>query len=127
MAFLRKSKSQHVEMVERPETGVFLIHVPPCNSGLDQARKVNREDLTVVMRNGQPNEVPVDNRAVRNVMEECQPLVSPHGHIHESRGVTNIGRTVCINPGSDHAGGRVHGAVVKLAADTVVGKQLVVG
>jgi Icc-related predicted phosphoesterase len=115
------------EQVESPETAIFMLHVPPYNSGLDQAREVNYEDLTVVIRSGQPNEIPVGSTAVRQIIEEYQPLLALHGHIHESRGVTTIGRTTCINAGSDYTTGRLHGAVVKLTLDKVVGKQLVIG
>ena len=36
---------------------------------------------------------------------------------HESRGVQKIGRTLCINPGSDFTSGVLRGAVVDRADD----------
>ncbi len=115
------------EQVSDPSRAIFMFHVPPYDSGLDTARQVNPEDLTVVMRNGQPHEIPVGSRAARQIIEEYQPLLTLHGHIHESRGITTIGRTTCINPGSDYASGRIHGAIVKLSDHNVIMRQLVIG
>ena len=39
------------------------------------------------------------NLAVRRYIEERQPLLSIHGHIHEDRGVDLLGDTVLVNPG----------------------------
>ena len=43
------------------------------------------------------------------MIEEYQPLLALHGHIHESRGAATIGRTLAINSGSEYASGRIHG------------------
>ena len=66
-------------------------------------------------------------RAVRQLIEEYQPLLALHGHIHESRGEARIGRTLCINSGSEYNSGRIHGVTVKLAPDEVVSHQFVIG
>jgi uncharacterized protein len=115
------------EQVARPQTAIFLFHVPPYSSGLDTAREINPDDLTVVMSHGQPREIPVGSHAVRQIIEEYQPMLSLHGHIHESRGITKIGRTVCVNAGSEYASGRIHGAVIKLSDSEVKQRQLVIG
>lgn len=105
---------------------IFNPHVPPHGSGLDLAPRL-REDLSVVSRAGQPEMVPVGSTAVRRVIEEYQPLISLHGHIHESRGVVRLGRTVSVNPGSEYNVGRLLGALVDLEAGTVGNVQLVAG
>ena len=115
------------EQVSDPSRAIFMFHVPPYDSGLDTAREINPDDLTVVMRNGQPHEIPVGSKAARQIIEEYQPLLALHGHIHESRGITTIGRTTCINPGSDYASGHIHGALVKLSDHNVTMRQLVIG
>jgi len=115
------------EQVAEPSRAIFMFHGPPYDSGLDTAREVNPDDLTVVMRNGQPHEMPVGSKAVRQIIEEYQPLLSLHGHIHESRGITTIGRTTCINPGSDYASGQIQGAVLKLTDHEVSMRQLIIG
>ena len=45
-------------------------------------------------------------------IESLQPALSLHGHIHEARGSTRLGRTLCINPGSSYEQGQLLGAVV---------------
>lgn len=105
---------------------IFNLHCPPYDSTLDSAPQL-REDLSVVMVGGQPNLVPVGSRAVRQAIERYQPVLSLHGHIHESRGAVRIGRTLCINPGSAYGEGVLHGAVVRLEDDRVVSYQLVSG
>jgi uncharacterized protein len=114
------------DQLESPATAIFNLHVPPHDSGLDTANEMNA-DLTLVYRSGQPNPVPVGSTAVRQIIEEYQPLLALHGHIHESRGEARIGRTLCINSGSEYNSGRIHGVTVKLATSEVVSHQFVVG
>jgi Icc-related predicted phosphoesterase len=54
----------------------------------------------------------VGSTAVRAVIERYQPALSLHGHIHEARGTTRLGRTLCINPGSSYEQGQLLGAVI---------------
>jgi len=114
------------EQVEDPSTAIFNLHVPPHDSGLDVANEIN-PDLTLVYKGGQPNPVPVGSTAVRQIIEEYQPLLALHGHIHESRGEARIGRTLCINSGSEYNSGRIHGVTVKLAGPDVLAHQFVIG
>jgi uncharacterized protein len=51
---------------------------------------------------------------VRRAIERFQPLAALHGHIHESPGMNRIGRTLCVNPGSDYHTGRISGCLVTL-------------
>jgi Icc-related predicted phosphoesterase len=114
------------EQLENPRRAIFNIHVPPWESSLDTAFEVD-DDLRYVTKGGRPHEVPTGSRAVRQVIEETQPLLSLHGHIHESKGVTKIGRTVAINPGSDYGSGHLDGCLVHLAPERVVNQYLVSG
>ncbi|MEM1927061.1 MAG: metallophosphoesterase family protein [Pyrobaculum sp.] len=41
----------------------------------------------------------VGSLAVRRYIEEKQPMLSIHGHIHEDRGIDILGETVLVNPG----------------------------
>jgi len=115
-----------VGQLEAPERAIFNIHVPPWESSLDTAYEVD-DDLRYVTKGGRPHEIATGSPAVRQVIEETQPLLSLHGHIHESRGVTRIGHTVAINPGSDYGSGHLDGCLVHLAADRVVNHYLVSG
>jgi Icc-related predicted phosphoesterase len=71
--------------------------------------------------------VPVGSTAVRTFIERVQPMLSLHGHIHESRGLARLGRTVAINPGSEYSTGVLLGAIVSVKGDKVVSQQLVAG
>jgi uncharacterized protein len=117
---------QLVDRLEEPGRAILNIHVPPYESSLDTAFEVG-EDLHYVMKGGRPHEVPTGSPAVRQIIEETQPLLSLHGHIHESKGVTKIGRTVAINPGSDYGSGHLDGCLVHLEPDRVVNHYLVSG
>jgi Icc-related predicted phosphoesterase len=115
-----------VDQLEAPERAILNIHVPPYESSLDTAFEVD-EDLRYVMKGGRPHEVPTGSRAVRQIIEETEPLLSLHGHIHESKGVARIGRTVAINPGSDYVSGHLDGCLVHLEPDRVANRYLVSG
>lgn len=114
------------DQLERPATAIFNLHVPPYDSGLDRAIAIDSE-LRVKVEAGGTTDAPVGSTAVRQLIEEVQPLLALHGHIHESRGATRIGRTVAINSGSEYNTGRIHGAVVRVREDAVAGHQFVVG
>lgn len=106
------------DQVEDHSRAVWNIHVPPRDSQLDTAAQLD-EDFNVVLVGRQPKMIPVGSSAVREAIERYQPLVALHGHIHESPGATRIGRTLCINPGSDYHTGRISGCLVNLRGDQV--------
>ncbi|HYY03494.1 MAG TPA: hypothetical protein VE736_06375 [Gaiellaceae bacterium] len=114
------------EQLENPSGAIFNLHVPPYDSRLDQAPDL-KPDLTPRYSGGQPVMKPVGSRAVRQLIEEVQPLLALHGHIHESKGETRIGRTLALNSGSEYNTGRLHGAVVTLGDERVASHQFVVG
>ena len=114
------------DQLESPERAIFNVHVPPYESSLDTAFEVD-EELRYVTKGGRPHEIATGSSAVRQIIEETQPLLSLHGHIHESRGVTTIGRTVAINPGSDYGSGHLDGCLVHLGRDRVANHYLVSG
>jgi Icc-related predicted phosphoesterase len=114
------------DQLEHPETAIFNLHVPPYASGLDTAYEID-DQLRIVVRDGKPHEMPVGSTAVRQIIEEYQPLVALHGHIHESRGAAQIGRTLALNSGSEYASGRIHGVTVALQGDRVRSHQFTVG
>jgi len=89
---------------------VLGLHAPPFDTQLDVAPKIHWDSLTV---QGQ-DVAHVGSTAVREVIEEVQPLLSLHGHIHESRAAVRIGRTLAINPGSSYVEGTLSGVLVEL-------------
>jgi len=97
---------------------IFNCHCPPYDSGLDTAQQLN-PDLSPVTEGGQPVQGPVGSTAVRAAIERYHPILSLHGHIHESKAATRIGPTLAINPGSEYPEGVLRGAVVDLDQDGV--------
>jgi Icc-related predicted phosphoesterase len=95
---------------------ILNLHCPPYASGLDDAPELD-ETLKPVIRGGRPSIIPVGSTAVREAIKRHQPVVGLHGHIHESRAAQKIGRTLCVNPGSDYSSGVLRGAVIDIAQD----------
>jgi len=90
---------------------VFNFHCPPYGSGLDEAPEVDEE---FNIRDAGRALVPVGSSAVREAIERHQPVLALHGHIHEAKGVTRLGKTLCINPGSAYEQGVLQGAIIEL-------------
>lgn len=108
------------------QPAIFNFHDPPAHSGLDMAYKVT-DDLKVEMAAGQPMMASVGSTSVRELIERVQPVLSLHGHIHESRATRKIGRTLAVNPGSSYTEGVLQGVIVRLKGSKVTGHQLVTG
>lgn len=115
------------ERVGDPSRAIFNLHVPPKDTPLDQAMLLD-QDWRPVMQGGRPVIGGVGSSAVRTVIERYQPMLSLHGHIHESRGNVKIGRTQALNPGSEYSEGVLRGAVVTISSKKGLrGYQLVAG
>lgn len=99
--------------IKNMKTAVFCVHVPPYQSTIDEAPLIT-EDLKYDMSSGRIQMVPVGSTAVRKIIEKYQPLLGLHGHIHESPGFIHIGRTQCLNPGSEYAEGILKGFLVEI-------------
>lgn len=112
--------------LERPETALFNIHVPPFDSRLDTAPMLD-QDLSVKTSAGTQLTAPVGSTAVRQAIDAVQPLVSLHGHIHESGGVVRLGRTVAINAGSEYGEGVLRGVLVTVGGGRLLRHQAVTG
>ncbi len=115
------------DKVPDPAKAVFNLHVPPKETPLDQAMLLD-DQWRPVLQGGRPVIAGVGSSAVRTVVERYQPMLSLHGHIHESRGGVKIGRTMAINPGSEYSESVLRGAIVTLnKRKGVRGYQLVSG
>jgi len=114
---------------ENVENSVFNLHAPPKDSTLDTAYMLDNsvDPPKIVTKGGQPVTMGVGSTAVREAIEKYRPVLGLHGHIHESRGVVNLGRTLCVNPGSEYGEGILRGAIVNLAKDKVLSYQLTSG
>jgi Icc-related predicted phosphoesterase len=94
-----------------PAHAIFNLHCPPYRSGLDEAPAI---DADLRLLHGGRALRPVGSTAVREAIEKRQPLLSLHGHIHESKGAVKIGKTLSINPGSAYEEGMLMGAIIQL-------------
>jgi Icc-related predicted phosphoesterase len=112
--------------VADPHRVVLNAHVPPFETGLDDAPVLDAT-LTVQQAAGQVRLGPVGSRAVRAAIERYQPILSLHGHVHESAGFRRIGATLAVNPGSDYGTGALNGAIVTISGDKLKSHQLVRG
>jgi len=108
---------------------IFNFHAPPKDSTLDTAFELDwtTDPPRVVTSGGTPVSYGAGSAAVRASIEKYQPLLSLHGHIHESRAFVNIGRTVAVNPGSEYGEGQLRGALITLSGDKVESIQLTSG
>ena len=97
---------------------IFNLHVPPIDTVLDQAPKLD-ENLKPMITSGQVLMIAAGSTAVRESIEKHQPLAGMHGHIHESRGVVKIGRTMCFNPGSEYNSGVLRGLICEVEKDSI--------
>ncbi len=105
-----------VSQLESVENSIWNFHAPPYDSGLDIAPLL---DVSVyppkpVLKGGELVYTSVGSKAVREAIDKYQPLVGLHGHIHEAKGVRKIGRTTCMNPGSEYSEAILRGIIINL-------------
>ena len=112
--------------IDDPRKAVFMIHVPPHDSGLDTAPILD-ENLRPTVSAGDVLRGPVGSTAVRRIIEEYEPVLSVHGHIHESGGERKIGKTLCINPGSEANHGILRGYLIDIGRKGIELAQRVEG
>lgn len=98
-----------VSQVKNMENCIFNLHVPPYGTPLDLAPKLDENLKPIPSPTGGVEMVNVGSTSVRKIIEKYQPMLSLHGHIHESRGAIRIGRTLCVNPGSEYTEGILKG------------------
>jgi Icc-related predicted phosphoesterase len=79
---------------------IFLFHSPPYKTYLDRAA------LDGVMIDHVPMDVHVGSIAIQRFIQEKQPLITMHGHIHESTRLTgfwqqHLAKTISFNGSHD--------------------------
>lgn len=82
------------------KSAIVLFHTPPYGTKLDRAALDDRQI------DGAPMDVHIGSVAVQRFIEERQPLVTLHGHVHESARLTGawsdrIGRTILFSAAHD--------------------------
>ena len=91
------------------ERAIFVCHAPPWGTGLGNTGP----------------DTDVGSTAVRAWIERYQPLLTLHGHIHESCLITGtdtvqIGRTTVHQPGQERFRGRLIYSVVEIEGEAVL-------
>lgn len=104
--YFQAQKNMEEEIADLPipssfQKTVYVFHAPPFQTRLDQ------------LFDGRP----IGSRAIRQFIERYQPLLTFHGHIHESPYrsgyyLDRIGETLCINPGQ--SGKKLHAVTLNL-------------
>ncbi len=82
------------------DKSIFLFHSPPYQTNLDRAA------LDGKIIDHTPLDVHVGSIAVKKFIEKKKPLITLHGHVHESARLTGrwfqkIGSTYCFNASHD--------------------------
>jgi len=96
-------------------TTVWNLHMPPYDTGIDRAPLLDDAFRVRYDGSGEPIMVPVGSRAILDLVDERQPTVALHGHIHEGRGRYRRGRTTGLNPGSQYQDGVLQGVLLRLS------------
>lgn len=98
-----KEDLEKLKLLSNPKKTIYAIHAPPFNTKMDI--------ITLGAH--------VGSKAVRDFIEKEQPLLTLHGHIHESPKMSgswkdNIGGTICINVGSSHPEDKLNCAIIDM-------------
>jgi len=115
-----------VTKLRDPPRAILNFHCPPYDSVIDTGPVLGAD---MRLKTGAAGLLtgPVGSTACRRVINRVQPMLSLHGHIHESRGTFKLGRTTCINPGSEYTEGILRGALVEVRRGKVKSHQLTTG
>jgi uncharacterized protein len=99
--------------VKRMDRTIMSLHVPPLDSGLDIAPKLD-DYLRPRVGAAGLEMVPVGSTATRDAIVRYRPMLGLHGHIHESKGVRKLAGTTIANPGSEYGEGVLDGLLVDI-------------
>ena len=97
---------------------ILVVHPPPMGCIIDKAPKLN--DFKLVMKGSEVEMISVGSKSTRRIIEEFEPMLSLHGHIHESggvdylKGVSSERIIPCFNSGSEYSEGFLKGVLIGL-------------
>ena len=117
---------KYISQLKDTSSAIFNFHAPPFESKLDEAPLLDK-DLNPIIQGGRVVMVPVGSKAVRKLIEKYKPLLGLHGHIHESSGSIKIGKTHCVNPGSEYAEGILRAFLIELKGNQITKLQRIEG
>jgi len=110
---LMKKLDKEFSRVSSYENVLCNFHAPPSGTILDIAPKLDK-NLKPIAHFGSVEMENVGSKSVRDAIMKYQPLLGLHGHIHECSAHLYLGKTLCVNPGSDYRRGILRGYVVDL-------------
>jgi Icc-related predicted phosphoesterase len=94
----------------KPPSFILNVHVPPVDCG----------SLDLCENGATGRKEHVGSVAVRRFIADTAPIAVFSGHVHEGRGMANIGRSVIFNPGSAYNSGALLAFVVTLSRSGVL-------
>lgn len=108
---------------------IFNFHAPPKDSTLDTCPKLDwtTDPPSQIVSAGQAVLYGAGSESVRTAIERYQPMLGLHGHIHESQAAAKLGKTLCINPGSEYGEGVLRGCLLTIANGQVKSHQMTAG
>jgi Icc-related predicted phosphoesterase len=108
---------------------IFNFHDPPVDSSLDTCPMLDwsTDPPQPIIKAGQTVLHGAGSLSVRKAIEKYQPMLGLHGHIHESQSVAKLGRTTCVNPGSEYGEGILRGCLVNFSGGVIEGYQMTSG
>jgi len=112
--------------IANTQRAIFNFHCPPFDVGLDLAPRLDK-NLKPIAGVGGVDTAPVGSKAVLKTIQAYRPMLGLHGHVHESRGVVKIGRTFCVNPGSEYSEGILRGCLILIDQKGVKDYMLTAG
>jgi Icc-related predicted phosphoesterase len=119
---MEKKIERLVSQITNMENAIFNFHAPPHGTMLDECAKLSKDLVPSTEES-----ISAGSTAVSRAIEKHQPLLGLHGHIHESRAVQKIGRTTCINPGSEYTEAILRAALITLEKNKVKNYMFVGG
>lgn len=123
---LEERLERYISQLKNVKSAIFNFHAPPFETKLDEAPLLDK-DLNPIIQGGSVVMVPVGSKAVRKMIEKHQPFLGLHGHIHESSGSMKIGKTHCVNPGSEYAEGIIRAFLIEFTGDKLSRLQRIEG
>ena len=123
---LEERLERYISQLKNVESAVFNFHAPPYQTKLDEAPLLDK-NLNPVIHGGSVVMVSVGSKAVKKMIEKYQPFLGLHGHIHEASGSLKIGKTYCVNPGSEYAEGILRAFLIEFKRNQITKLQRIEG
>jgi len=117
---------EYISQLKDTKSTIFNFHAPPYQTKLDEAPLLD-DNLNPVIQGGRVIMVPVGSKAVKKMIAKYQPFLGLHGHIHEASGSIKIGRTHCVNPGSEYAEGILRAFLIEFKGNKIIKLQRIEG